>query len=76
MGFLGQLGNGTNVMTQSTPVDVSGLTQVTSLSGGGYGGTHICAVRSDNSLWCWGRNDSSQSGIVRDYSAIDLSNAF
>jgi alpha-tubulin suppressor-like RCC1 family protein len=25
---------------------------------------HTCGVRTDNSLWCWGRNSGSQLGVV------------
>lgn len=29
---------------------------------GTHDGAHVCGVRSDRSLWCWGRNESGQSG--------------
>jgi alpha-tubulin suppressor-like RCC1 family protein len=32
------------------------------------GGAHACAVRNDNTVWCWGRNDFGQLG---DGSAVD-----
>ena len=32
------------------------------------GGNHACAIRDDNTVWCWGRNDFGQLG---DGTAID-----
>jgi alpha-tubulin suppressor-like RCC1 family protein len=26
------------------------------------GGSHTCGIKSDNTLWCWGRNDNGQVG--------------
>jgi len=31
----------------------------------GVGRVHVCAVRSDSTLWCWGFNDSGQLGTGR-----------
>jgi alpha-tubulin suppressor-like RCC1 family protein len=57
---LGKLGNN-NVVDQPTPVAVdlsvaaaSGQT-VRSLATGSY---HSCIVMSDDTVWCWGRNDN------------------
>ena len=41
---------------------------VTTPAAGGWasvtaGGTHTCAIRSDGTLWCWGRNETGQLGI-------------
>ncbi|MBA3542742.1 MAG: hypothetical protein H0T79_24205 [Deltaproteobacteria bacterium] len=61
---LGRLGNGT-VTDSAMPVAVdltvaaaAGQT-VKALSTGGY---HSCVVLSDNAVWCWGRNTSSELG--------------
>ncbi len=62
---LGELGRATTggplgpgrVQTGASPSSM--LEGVTSLAAG-HG--HVCAVRSDNSLWCWGWNSSGQLG--------------
>ncbi|PKN20156.1 MAG: hypothetical protein CVU65_17705 [Deltaproteobacteria bacterium HGW-Deltaproteobacteria-22] len=53
----GQLGNGTT-NASSTPVNVSGLTGVTSI---GLGDSHACAV-SGGMVWCWGYNEDGETG--------------
>jgi alpha-tubulin suppressor-like RCC1 family protein len=55
----GQLGNGNNTTDAGTPQSVSGLTGVVALAGGGY---HTCALLTDASVRCWGRNDRGQVG--------------
>src|SRR5262245_20559043 len=55
----GQLGNG-GTAASSTPVAVSGLTNVTDV--GLSGGDHSCAVRGDGTVWCWGDNRFGQLG--------------
>jgi alpha-tubulin suppressor-like RCC1 family protein len=57
----GQLGVGT-ITTQE------GLNYLTVAGGAGWltvsaGLEHTCAIRSDRTLWCWGKNSSSQLGI-------------
>jgi alpha-tubulin suppressor-like RCC1 family protein len=47
----GRLGNGTTPGSQSTPVQVTGLTRVTSIS---VGLNTVCATRQDGTVWCWG----------------------
>ncbi len=60
----GQLGNGSTT-DSSTPVKVKGgggsgfLTGVTQVSAGGF---HTCAVKSDNTVWCWGADYDGQLG--------------
>ena len=54
----GQLGDGTN--TDSTaPVQVSGLKNVIAIAGGGY---HSLALKSDGTIWAWGKNEYGQLG--------------
>ena len=55
----GQLGNGAPTGQVATPVQVTGLTNVVHLDAGD---THTCAVRSDGTVWCWGKNDKGQLG--------------
>ncbi len=56
----GQLGNKDSVNTDSaTPVAVFGITTATSIAAGG---DHVCALLSDGTVQCWGRNASGQLG--------------
>ena len=57
----GQLGNGESGMLSYSqiPVQVVGLTDVSSISSGFY---HTCAVKSDGMAWCWGWNNVGQLG--------------
>lgn len=54
----GQLGNGSFV-SASTPVLVSGLTNVTAMTAGS---DHTLAIRSDGTVWAWGYNAYGQLG--------------
>ncbi|MDR5655331.1 putative Ig domain-containing protein [Ruixingdingia sedimenti] len=54
----GRLGNGTT-SNSLTPVDVSGISGASAISGGQ---SHICAIDSSR-LKCWGSNSSGQLGI-------------
>jgi alpha-tubulin suppressor-like RCC1 family protein len=55
----GSLGNG-NTTTRPLPDWVVDLTDAVSLSEG-LGG-HLCAVRADDSVWCWGPNPDGRLG--------------
>ena len=59
----GQLGNGTTnlVACNCNPVavPVSNLTHVIAIAGGGF---HSLALRSDSTVWAWGRNNNGQLG--------------
>ncbi len=54
----GALGNGSNV-SESSPVVVSGLTNVVSVA---VGGAFACAVIIDGEVFCWGLNFGGQLG--------------
>lgn len=58
----GQLGDGSfgSSNNRSTPVVVSGLAGVTSISAGSR---HTCALKTDGTAMCWGDNGSGQLGI-------------
>ena len=56
----GQLGNGeTNVTISSLPIQVSGLTDVISISSKSR---HIMALKRDGTVWTWGYNSNYQLG--------------
>ena len=59
----GQLGNGTTITTGCycipNPVQVSGLTNITAISSGAV---HSVAMRSDGTVWAWGRNLEGELG--------------
>jgi alpha-tubulin suppressor-like RCC1 family protein len=56
----GALGNGsTTTGFSTTPVQVSGLTSVTSIAGGDLG---AYALRGDGTVWAWGSNREGQLG--------------
>lgn len=59
----GQLGDGTTSQRKK-PVMVSGLTNVATVSAGGFHdiGCHSLAVKTDGTVWAWGRNDHGQLG--------------
>jgi alpha-tubulin suppressor-like RCC1 family protein len=68
-----QLGDGTNT-DRSSPVQVLGAGGVGTLSGAQSldgGGQHNCVVKTDATVWCWGRNNFDQlgegSGLDRGY---------
>jgi len=56
---MGQLGNGSTVEYSEKPAQVSGLSGVTAITGGGDG---AYALRSDGTVWAWGSNAKGQLG--------------
>jgi alpha-tubulin suppressor-like RCC1 family protein len=56
----GQLGNGTN-LADSIPFMIPGLNQIIAVSGG-TAGYHSIALKSDGTVWTWGRNSEGQLG--------------
>ncbi len=57
--FGSQLGTGSSVANSATPVPVAGTNTFLAIGAGSF---HTCAVRSDNALFCWGKNDGGQLG--------------
>jgi alpha-tubulin suppressor-like RCC1 family protein len=55
----GELGDGSNSPTQDTPVEVQGIGNATSVSGGWE---HTCALLSTSHVDCWGANFYGQIG--------------
>ena len=55
----GELGDGTTT-DRLSPVQVSGLTEVTAIAGGRWG--HSLALKSDGTVWAWGYNQYGQLG--------------
>ena len=54
----GELGNADDQgTTEDEPVFVTGLVNATELEGGHL---HTCALKSDDTLWCWGSNGSEE----------------
>jgi alpha-tubulin suppressor-like RCC1 family protein len=56
---LGQLGDGGDATPMRKPTQVFALDGIRVLSAGWQ---HACAVRDDESLWCWGDNSAGQLG--------------
>jgi hypothetical protein len=54
-----QLGDGTTATQRTSPVRVGTLTGITAIATGDYYGL---ALKSDGTVWAWGRNDEGQLG--------------
>ena len=55
----GQLGSGTKANKSFVPVQVPGLSGMTSIASGGF---HNMALRRDGAVWAWGSNCDGQLG--------------
>jgi alpha-tubulin suppressor-like RCC1 family protein len=58
-GQLGVSNPNSMVSTSAVPVRVTGLDSVTQIT---LGTRHACALRTDGTVWCWGRNAYGQLG--------------
>ncbi|MDZ4263272.1 MAG: hypothetical protein U1B30_13190 [Pseudomonadota bacterium] len=61
----GQIGNGSIGLPTDPPflpTRISGSWLTVAVGGAESGGGHVCAIKSDGTLWCWGKNDKSQLG--------------
>lgn len=61
----GQMANGvTSLPTDPpfSPTRISGSWLSVTVGGPEGGGGHICAIKTDGTLWCWGKNDAYQLG--------------
>lgn len=60
----GQLGQGDVVHRGANPGDLAALAAigVGTVKKVGIGGSHVCAILSDDSVKCWGRNNNGQLG--------------
>jgi alpha-tubulin suppressor-like RCC1 family protein len=52
-GSFGELGMGESVKNLDVPTKIEGFADVAHVIGGG---NHVCAIKKDGSLWCWGTN--------------------
>lgn len=58
-GSYGQLGNNTNNQNYSSPIQIGALTNWKSIATGSY---HSIGIKTDGTLWAWGRNQYGQLG--------------
>jgi alpha-tubulin suppressor-like RCC1 family protein len=56
----GQLGLGDVSVSYSTPQQVGGLEDWSKVSSGRY---HVLALKTDGTLWTWGRNENGELGL-------------
>ena len=62
-GQYGELGDGSTPMTRPTPMRAGDGATWTAVD---VGGEHACGMKTDGSLWCWGRNHHGQLGVGDD----------
>lgn len=67
----GNQGTGNSGSQSNPPTEVAGLTDITNIAVGGGGG---CALRSDNTIWCWGREAHGNLGNCCGPQAMQVQN--
>src|SRR5881397_1356700 len=68
---IGQLGNGTLLSTMTNAADpIGGLTNIIAVTAGGLNSSdsHSLVLKSDGTLWGFGRNDDGELGIGATFS--------
>ncbi len=61
----GQIGNGTLSLPTDAPFlpyKIAGSWLTVAVGGAEGDGGHVCAIKSNGTLWCWGKNSRSQLG--------------
>lgn len=68
----GALGNGSSVANSNVPVQVSGLTNVSAIAAGGF--FYFLALKSDGTVWTWGKGLAGNSNSNVPVQVSGLSN--
>ncbi|MCX7710659.1 MAG: hypothetical protein N2484_12530 [Clostridia bacterium] len=58
----GQLGNSSNIPNSNVPVQVVNTGLMSNITAIASGGDHNLVIKSDGTVWAWGRNDRGQLG--------------
>jgi alpha-tubulin suppressor-like RCC1 family protein len=70
----GELGNGSTKQPETYQRVEGGPWKKATVGGfargGVFGGAHTCAIKADNTLWCWGSNQFGMLGIADSFRGI------
>lgn len=73
--FYGQLGNAAGVGAAGPPNQTPVRVGTSTWTQADLGYAFTCAVRSDATLWCWGKNDAGQLGTSTNAGSLDANPA-